>query len=736
MKSGTRFIFSLILLLIPALGYSQGVSGEFHITNKAVTLDKGRVSVVLEISASHLITGDNASLELFPVLRSGGNERLLPGIGYRGDKYQDAENGDLFFKIYQDIRDDKVIVTPYNISIPYENWMDNASLEFRQYMSKDGKYIELPARQMITQNNLYQQAASRYFVKAEPDQSAVPSMVQFLEPQAEKLKMCCTRSSVNIDFPVGRADVLAGYGNNTAELRKVDALMRSILTDSLITVNTITITGYSSPEGSYAVNERLSLRRSEGLKKYLTANYPLKTIPVYINWVALDWEEIGRLVEDSDDIVEKEKVLDIIHNPDIPPGKKDARLQQIIWWSENYKIIFHEMYPQFRRAELRIDYTMRPLSDSEVKVLYYSHPETLSLEEIMRAASLYEPGTEQYREACETAAKYFPDDVAAANNAAAAALLAGDVEAASRHLGRVEKYNDKRTLVNRGVISYIAGDVDGAVKYFAEAGQNGIAKGYGNLQQIDTDSNYKRNKLLADAQVNKDYDRDNALVNKDNALVNKNYERDAQTKLGRVEPERTYEPGMPLFAGEEYGGKPRGEGYRFAVKTNLLYDAVLLPNVAVELPVGQQWSVEIEGQLAWWNTKVNHNSCWRIQTIGVEARRWLGNKTLTSSLKGHYLGVYGMAGTYDIKFRDKDGHLSDMSYSAGISYGYSLPVSRRFNFEFGIAVGYLGGKYKDYDQYDVQNGIFPLIEKKNLHYFGPTKAKVSLVWIIGGGGNK
>lgn len=190
--------------------------------------------------------------------------------------------------------------------------------------------------------------------------------------------------------------------------------------------------------------------------------------------------------------------------------------------------------------------------------------------------------------------------------------------------------------------------------------------------------------------------------------------------------EKTIE--IPVIEQSASQSKP----YQFAVKTNLLYDIALLPNLALEFPLGNRWSVEVEGQWSWWNTKTTHNNCWRIQTAGLELRKWLGSKSL-ASLNGHYLGLYGMAGTYDVKFRNKNGYLSDMSYSAGLSYGYAFPIARRFNLEFGLAAGYFGGKYKVYDQYDVVNEMFPLKERRNMHYFGLTKAKVSLVWIIGGG---
>lgn len=177
--------------------------------------------------------------------------------------------------------------------------------------------------------------------------------------------------------------------------------------------------------------------------------------------------------------------------------------------------------------------------------------------------------------------------------------------------------------------------------------------------------------------------------------------------------------------------KERGP-YYWAVKTNLLYDAILLPDLALEVSIGRKWSVEFGGQWSWWNSPYNHHHAWRIQIAGIEGRRWLGDRNLKTPLSGHYLGAYGMAGTYDVRLGGNTGYLSNMSYSVGISYGYSLPIARSWNIEFGLAVGYVGGKYQTYSIYNEQDNIFYRDGRFRKNYFGPTKAEISIVWLPGG----
>ena len=122
----------------------------------------------------------------------------------------------------------------------------------------------------------------------------------------------------------------------------------------------------------------------------------------------------------------------------------------------------------------------------------------------------------------------------------------------------------------------------------------------------------------------------------------------------------------------------------------------------------------------------------------IAVRKWLGKRAAGKPLTGHHLGVYGQVFTYDFEWGgtgymggEPGGTLWDKgNYAVGVEYGYSLPVARRLNIDFTIGVGYWGGKYYTYsplDGHDVWEST------KNRHWFGPTKAEISLVWLLGRG---
>ncbi|WP_026367459.1 DUF3575 domain-containing protein [Bacteroides sp. 14(A)] len=177
--------------------------------------------------------------------------------------------------------------------------------------------------------------------------------------------------------------------------------------------------------------------------------------------------------------------------------------------------------------------------------------------------------------------------------------------------------------------------------------------------------------------------------------------------------------------------------FYMALKTNMLYDALLIPNIGVEFYLGRNWSVAADWMYGWWKTDRRH-WYWRAYGGGISVRKWFGRAAEEKPLTGHHLGLYGQIFTYDFETGGRGymggkpgGTLWDkMNYAAGVEYGYSHPIARRLNIDFTIGVGYWGGTYHEYKPVD---GCYVWQSTRQRHWFGPTKAEVSLVWLLGHG---
>ena len=167
-----------------------------------------------------------------------------------------------------------------------------------------------------------------------------------------------------------------------------------------------------------------------------------------------------------------------------------------------------------------------------------------------------------------------------------------------------------------------------------------------------------------------------------------------------------------------------------ALKTNLLFDAALMPNVEIEVPVGKRWSVNGEYAFPWWQFD-RGKYCMQVLMGGLEGRYWLGSRKSREDrevLTGHFLGLYAGGGKYNLQWGEK-GYQGEFFIAAGASYGWATRIARHLHLEFNIGIGLLR---TDYRHYHARDNYQTLLWQENGKYtwFGPTKAKISLVWLL------
>lgn len=166
----------------------------------------------------------------------------------------------------------------------------------------------------------------------------------------------------------------------------------------------------------------------------------------------------------------------------------------------------------------------------------------------------------------------------------------------------------------------------------------------------------------------------------------------------------------------------------FALKTNLLYDAVTALNAEVEVPIGKRFSVMVEDVFPWWKAGPNGNKyCLQMWTMSVEPRWWFYRKGMNDRLQGHFVAPYVMSGKYDLQW-DTSICYRGYGWSAGLTYGYSMPLCKWLNMEFSMSIGYLNASYQHYQPSPDYEHLYKDPDNAGrMTYVGPTKVKVSLV---------
>ena len=155
-----------------------------------------------------------------------------------------------------------------------------------------------------------------------------------------------------IDFRKGRSDVDTLLGDNASELRRIRKCIDDVVSREEFILDSLVVVASCSPEGSFALNRRLSRERSESMLAYIHDFVPetwkdsLRTSEMPENWPQLE-----RLVE-SDTVVgeaARNRLLKIIRSSSTP-DERERRLSA----EKEYRYLREKIYPQLR--SVRFDF--------------------------------------------------------------------------------------------------------------------------------------------------------------------------------------------------------------------------------------------------------------------------------------------------------------------------------------------------------------------------------------------
>ena len=183
-----------------------------------------------------------------------------------------------------------------------------------------------------------------------------------------------------------------------------------------------------------------------------------------------------------------------------------------------------------------------------------------------------------------------------------------------------------------------------------------------------------------------------------------------------------------------FGNLQKARAQDFAIKTNLLYDATATLNLGAEVGLAPRWTFDLSGNYHPWD--LPSRPMIRHAMLQPEVRYWFCDR-----FSRHFLGVHALGGIYNFSnLPTSEIHIlgNDLSYLAdsrvqgwfaggGVAYGYDFILGEHWNLELEIGLGYV---YTKYDQYECKECGLQLAYQVPEHYFGPTKAAISLVYLF------
>jgi hypothetical protein len=353
---------------------------------------------------------------------------------------------------------------PYIVNVPFEKWMNGADLVIeRKVFGCCGK---------LEEEDLCRLDGYKVFI---------PEYIYVRPPKPETRKERCIEGNAYVDYPVSQTVIYPDYHNNDVELAKIKSTIDSVKFDQDISVTSVFIKGFASPESPYNNNARLAKGRTQSIKDYVLGMYVFDDDLITTDFEPENWEGLREYLVTTN-LPHKDQIISTIDN-DEDPDRKEWQIKTK--YPDDYKYILDNCYPNLRRTYYRIDYVVRTFSYDDVdhiRTLVKTRPQNLSLEEFYLAAQGIDPNSEQFQEIFDVAVRMYPDDEIANLNAANVAMQKGDLKSANQYIER--SGNRPESIYARGVLAALQDNMDAARNFFTTAASLGIKEADAQLDMI------------------------------------------------------------------------------------------------------------------------------------------------------------------------------------------------------------------------------------------------------------
>lgn len=262
---------------------------------------------------------------------------------------------------------------------------------------------------------------------ARPDMALIANLPTLIDPQRDLLlnwiepefvirpKVVQGRGEARLQFAINRYDINLALGDNRREMDAMLGTLQRIVSDSLMTLNSLAIYGMASADGHPDTAEVAAI--------------------------------LDRYGAENDDAAE-------------------YRIRRLACWPD----IRAKYLQKDRKVEYEYTYTIRSFTtDEELLAMYATRPDAFNEEELLRVATLRHTPQEK-QEAYRTVLRYFPQSQVAASNLAVLLLREGRLDEAEAVLDRFEDLSPEM-LNTKAAIRIVRNDYAGAVELLEAAGE-------------------------------------------------------------------------------------------------------------------------------------------------------------------------------------------------------------------------------------------------------------------------
>lgn len=257
--------------------------------------------------------------------------------------------------------------------------------------------------------------------------------------------------------------------------------LKSAQTNPKINIKSINATGYASPEGEVKSNDTLSNERATAAKVAVMAlskevkNDKGQTEIYSLSGKGEDFDgfkkelQLSKMNNDEKQLIVR--VLEMQKDPVI----RETEMRNM---GKTFTFLEDNVFTKLRRAEVTVTYDRTGYTDEELLAVSVSKPDTLTVEELMFAATLTNDLNEKLR-IYKIVELNFPTDHRGANNVGAIYFMQNKIQEAKAQFEKANTIKENSIAKNNlGAIAGILNDREGAKKLLNDAKGAGTEVNY------------------------------------------------------------------------------------------------------------------------------------------------------------------------------------------------------------------------------------------------------------------
>lgn len=404
-----------------------------------------------------------ATVTTIPVIKYNGGEKALKPVVLVGEKVTEVPKGAT--KIANK--------TGGNFSytsekIAYMPEMKVATLEVRAAGQVKKKIKDLPAKKVADGTiitPLLVQSDDKAIIGKDNFQKVVPH-----------------QEMTNIFFVINQSQV-RGSEMSSAEMKTFKEYATAASKNPNIAFKNMNVSAYASPDGELSRNSELAEDRAKEATKSMMAMFKDKKSKVdtaakeaFYNKVttAEDWDGFKKAMEAST-IADKDLILRVLTM--YPDG--ETREKEIKNLSKTYTEVADKILPKLRRSVLTLNVDVNSRTDEQISKLAASAPDSLSVEEILYAATLTQDINTKLDIYKKAETKY-ASDWRTSNNVGMVYLMQNKLNDAEAEFKKADALSANNPIIknNMGIVARWKGDRKAAMDLYKQASSAGPEVSY------------------------------------------------------------------------------------------------------------------------------------------------------------------------------------------------------------------------------------------------------------------